>query len=196
MITTGPVEAFFKSPTEASSADGDCVLYHLRADLESLYGKEAASSPVSPSHVLLATTGILNGIDYISQAYSRKKAQHERFTETLHDLLGMPSDDAEALYQLRCALVHQVGLSVMSQSYKKGTRFIFELSDELGSPMIRQVSTSQGEASYAVGFWKLKGAFVTVVNALRHICENPDHEKNPHVINSVGKMHSEKIVKH
>ena len=195
MITTGPIETFFKSPAEEPSRGGDCVLYHLRTDLESLYGKEPVCAFVSDSHVLLATTGILNGIDYISQASSTETNQRRRFVETLRDLTGLTSDDAEALYQLRCAVVHQVGLSVKSQSYKKGTRFVFELSDEANAPTIRQVSKSTDEASYAVGFWKLKQVFVTTVHALRQICKNPEHNKNRHVINRVGEMHSEKIVR-
>ena len=195
MIATGPIEAFFKPPTEAASAEGDCLLYHLRTDLESLYGSETTRSSVSPSHALLATTGILNGIDYLSQVYSTKKTQRERFSETLHGLLGLAVSDAEALYQLRCALVHQVGLSVVSRSYKKGTRFIFGLSDDATGAVISCMSTSSVESVYTVGFWKLKGAFVALVNALRQVCEDPGHSDNAKVVNGVGKMHSEKILK-
>ena len=86
MITTGPIEVFFKPPADTPSTEGDCLLYHLRADLESLYGREDIPWSVSPSHALLATTGILNGIDYLSQAYSAKTRQRERFTQTLREL--------------------------------------------------------------------------------------------------------------
>ena len=195
MIATGPIEAFFKPPTDAPSQEGDCLLYHLRSDLESLYGTEASSSSVSPSHALLATTGILNGIDYLSQVYSTETKQRKRFTEALRDLLSLPADDAEALYQLRCAVVHQVGLSVLSESYRKGTRFTFELTDAPGEPVIHKLSGSGSEVKYSIGFWELKRSFVALVGGLRHICGNPAHSRNPNVINKVGQMHSEKLLK-
>lgn len=195
MIFTGPIEAFFKPPTDAPSQNGDCLLYHLRSDLESLYGREAISSPVSPSHALLATMGILNGIDYLSQVYSTETRQRGRFVETLKDLLNLPADDSEALYQLRCAVVHQIGLSVLSESYRKKTRFTFELTDAPGQPVIHKLSDSGSEANYSVGFWELKRCFVAAVGELRRICLNTAHPRNPQVINKVGQMHSEKLLK-
>ncbi len=195
MIATGPIEAFFKSPMDPPSGEGDCLLYHLRTDLESLYGMEASSASVSPSHVLLATTGILNGIDYMSQVYSTESNQRKRFTEALRDLVGVPADAAEALFQLRCAVVHQVGLSILSTSYRKGTRFIFELTDAPGKPTILKSSDSGSEVNYAVGFWELKRSFIAMVVELRRVCENPAHSRHAHVINMVGQMHSEKLLK-
>ncbi|GEM_PF-5055580 len=139
--------------------------------------------------------GILNGIDYLSQVYSTKTAQHKRFIETLRDLLSMSADDSEALYQLRCAVVHQIGLSVLSESYRTGTRFTFELTDAPGKPVIHKLSDSGSEVNYSIGFWELKRCFVALVDELRRICGNPGHSRNSHVINKVGQMHSEKLLK-
>jgi hypothetical protein len=170
MIFSGPIEAFFKAPIEPPCQKGDCLLYYLRSDLESLYGSGATSSSVSPSHALLATLGILNGIDYLSQVYSTQTKQRGRFVETLKDLLNLSPDDSEALYQLRCAVVHQIGPPVVSESYRRGTRFTFELTDAPGQPVIRKQSDSGTEVSYSVGFWALKASFVAIVGELHRIC--------------------------
>ena len=97
MITTGPIEGFFKAPTDPPADEGDCLLYHLRCDLESLYGAEGATTPVSPSHTLLATMGILSLIDYLSQAYSNEPGGRKRFVETVHNLAHLSSDESEGL---------------------------------------------------------------------------------------------------
>lgn len=119
MITTGPVEAFFKPPADPPSDTGDCLLYHLRSDLELLYGAEGGSIPISPSHTLLATMGVLCGIDYLSQAYSTLAGDRKRFVETVQNLAHLSEEESEVLYQLRCVLVHQIGLSGVNKSYRK-----------------------------------------------------------------------------
>jgi len=195
MITTGPIEAFFRPPTDPPSETGDCLLYHLRSDLESLYGREGSTSPVSPSHTLLATMGVLSGIDYLSQAYSTETRSRERFVETVQALAGLSADDSEALYQLRCAVVHQIGLSNISKSYRHGTRFIFEITDVAHKPVIQKRSDSGNEVNYSVGFWELKRCFIEIINGLREVCETATHSRNAHTINKVGHMHSEKLLK-
>ena len=196
MITTGPIEAFFKPPTDSSSETGDCLLYHLRSDLESLYGRETSTSSVSPSHTLLATMGVLSGIDYLSQVYSTEAGSHKRFIETMQGLADFSVDDSEALYQLRCAVVHQIGLSNISESsYRRGTRFIFEITDVAHKPVIQKHSDSGNEVNYSVGFWELKRCFIEIVNRLRGVCETATHSRNAHAINKVGHMHLEKLLK-
>ena len=143
MITTGPIEVFFKPPQEPPSSQGDCLLFHLRRDLEELYGNEGDTSAISAKHVLLATMGILAGIDYLSQVYST--GGHKAFVETLEQLVPADNDCCEALYQLRCALMHKIGLSVVSESYRKHTTFNFELSDDASEPLIHLLSTSASE---------------------------------------------------
>jgi hypothetical protein len=195
MITAGPIEAFFKAPTDPPSDTGDCLLYHLRLDLESLYGPEGRTAPVSPSHRLLATTGILNGIDYLSKAYSSQTGGRKRFVETMQDIAQFSVDDSEALYQLRCALVHQIGLSVVSDSYRKGTRFTFDIDDAVGKPALIKLSDTGAEIEYTAGFWELKSCFREIINGVRRVCETPTDPRSAYVVNRVGRMHSEKLLK-
>jgi hypothetical protein len=195
MITCGPIEAFFKAPSELASNSGDCLLYHLRSDLESLYGPEGQCAPISQSHVLLATIGILSGIDYLAQAYSSKSGGRNRFVETVLDLTQLSPEDSQALYQLRCALVHQIGLSVVSESYRKGIRFTFEIDDTVGRPALSQLSDTGVEVNYGVGFWQLKSCFSQIISGVRCVCETPTHPYNAGVIKKIGHMHSEKLLK-
>jgi len=195
MIITGPIEAFFKAPSEPPSNDGDCLLFHLRRDLEALYGTEGLNTAVSPSHVLLATMGVLAGIDYLSQVYSLESSGRKRFAEAVEDIVAVNTDDAEALYQLRCALIHQIGLSTISDSYRKGYRFSFELTDVSLEPLIAKLSDSGAEVSYRIGFWALKAAFRRIIDHLLGICLSTNHPRLAHVINEVGQRHGEKLLK-
>lgn len=195
MITLGPIESFFKLPTEAPSDQGDGVLYHLRRDLEKLYGKENDYTVDASEHAMLAMMGILAGIDYLSKVYSSKKHSREKFTDTLQNLCGFHVD-AEAIYQLRCALVHSVSLSTVSVcSYRRGIKFIFEITDKAGAPLLAKLSDDGKEVAYKINFLELKGSLIKVIDTLRTICGDNSHPKHTHVINQVGQLHSEKIIK-
>jgi hypothetical protein len=189
----GPIESFFKSPKEKASRKGDCILYHLRTDLESLYGREKSYRKKSPN-MLLAMIGILAGIDFLSNIYSTSNTR-SGFTSMIKDLWNLTTDDSEALYQLRCALVHKYALSIISSSYNKGRRFSFEITDKANSKVITQISTSQEETKYRVSFWEMKRLFEKTIKELYNICKNSQHKKNVSVLSNVGQFHTEKILK-
>ena len=103
--------------------------------------------------------------------------------------------DAEALYQLRCALMHEIGLSTVSDSsYRRDTRFSFELADLSSQPLITKLSDSGTEVSYRIGFWELKGAFIRIISHLSEMCRSTSGPRLAHVINQIGRKHSEKIL--
>ena len=104
MEIQGPLENFFKSPDQAPDPNGDGILYSIRADLEKLYGKESEIKENPSSHAMLALTGILIGIDYISQCYLGKQSG-TAFVESLMELGRIDWDNADAMYQMRCALL-------------------------------------------------------------------------------------------
>lgn len=197
MIINGPVESFFKNPKDNPSSRGDCILYHLRRDLEKLYGSETDSCSNSSLHAMLAMMGILAGIDYLSKVYSSlQNGLRSKFVEMVKDLCNISSDDAEAIYQLRCALVHSVALSTTSScSYRRGVQFNFEITDDESLPLIEKVSDLVSEVTYRVCFVQLKNAFVKIVLELEKIAKDLNHSKNSQVINMIGHMHSEKIFK-
>lgn len=195
MITTGPIESFFKPPTERPSDQGDGLLFHLRRDLERLYGKEDEFTRGASAHAMLAMMGILAGIDYLSKIYSSKTGSR-RFVETIKDLGNLNVADCEAIYQLRCALMHSVSLSTVSNcDYRKGTRFKFEITDQTGTPLIGRLSDSRDEVVYRINFWKLKRCFRALIDQLFKICGDTNNPKNGHVVNMIGQLHSEKLVK-
>ena len=196
MIINGPIESFFKNPKDAPSSSGDSILYHLRRDLEKLYGPEDEFNSNSSLHAMLAMMGMLAGIDYLSRIYSsHHNGSRLKFIEVITDICDIVSDDAEAIYQLRCAIVHSVALSnISSCSYRKGTNYIFNITDELPQ-LIEQVSDFGSEVKYRVSFFQMKKAFIKIILQLEKIARDVDHRKNSQVINMVGQMHSEKILK-
>lgn len=191
MITSGPIETFFKAPTEPPCDQGDGILFHLRRDLEKLYGKEKDYTFDASEHVMLAMMGILAGIDYLSKVYASQNGSRKRFTDTLQ-LLGLHIEDAKAIYQLRCALVHSVSLSTVSDSH---VRFIFEITDNAGTSLITKLSNDGQEAVYRINFLELKRSFINIIDTLLEICGDNNHPKNAHIVNQIGVLHSEKLIK-
>jgi hypothetical protein len=48
--------------------------------------------------------------------------------------------------------------------------------------------------TYRINYWELKKAFLTVINEIEYR-QAPGHPKNGHVVNKIGYMHSEKLLK-
>ncbi len=196
MIINGPIENFFKNPCSEPSPEGDCVLFHIRRDLVKLLGPEDQVTPEAHPHVMLPLMGILAGIDYLSQIYSAKKGSRDRFVETVREFCSINEDDSQAIYQLRCSIIHSVALSTISDcSHRRGDRFSFEITDDDSSPLIIELSDNGSEVTDRINFCKLRKAFLGIVAELESFTNNIDHPKNAHLINMVGKMHSEKILK-
>ena len=107
MLFSNTKENFFKRPSEPASSGGDCVLYHLRVDLEKLYGAEDSFDLDPSNHAILTTMGLLAGLDYLAQAYLGRPSTGDRFVQLLTELAAMDVDTAEALYQLRCGLARR-----------------------------------------------------------------------------------------
>jgi hypothetical protein len=196
MIITGLIESFFKDPSSEPSSEGDCILFHLRRDLVKLLGNEGQQIRDASHHTMLSLMGILAGIDYLSQVYSAAGESRKRFVETIKELCKITEDNSQALYQLRCAIIHSISLSTISScDFRKGNRFSFEITDNDACPLIEKQFDDGSEVAYRIEFWKLRKAFLDIVNTLEIIATNAGHHKNAHVINRIGQMHSEKILK-
>jgi hypothetical protein len=196
MIINGPTENFFKHPSLEPSQEGDCILFHLRRDLEKVYGAEQDFSGDPSPHAILSMMGILAGIDYISKVYSIEQLSRKRFVETVRDLCKITEEYSQALYQFRCALMHSVALSTISNcEHRRGTIFNFEVTDNNSFPIIEKLYDDDSEVTYQICFWKLKKNFIELINILEKIARDVNHDKNHHVINMIGQMHSEKILK-
>jgi hypothetical protein len=145
---------------------------------------------------MLSLMGILAGIDYLSQVYSGEKGSRKRFVETVKELCGIAEEDSQAIYQLRCAINHSVALSMISDcNYRRGIRFSFRITDDDSHPLIEKLSDDGSEVVYRIGFWRLRQAFLDIIAELKNIAIDIGHPKNSHVVNMIGQMHSEKILK-
>ena len=197
MEIQGPLENFFKSPEQAPDPKGDGILYNLRVDLEKLYGKESKFEGIPPSHSMLAMTGILIGIDYISQCYSSKKQSGEAFVDSVISLGGIDWDNAEAIYQLRCAILHSFSLSTISDRkyFHKGTRFHFTIIDDTPSTVIKMESAKESEVNYRVNIRGLKMCFTRMISELEKICRDSKHKNHSVILNRVCRRGEEKLLK-
>ena len=193
----GLLESFFKSPDQEPDPKGDNIFYNLRVDLEKLYGKECEFEGDPSSHAMLAMTGIMIGIDYISQCYFSKQQSGKHFVESLMDLGGMDWDNAEAVYQLRCALLHSFSLSTISdrKDFCKGTKFSFKLMEDAPSALIKIESATESEIKYKVNVWGLKMCFIKMIAELQKICLDGNHKKHGEVLNRVCQRAAEKLLK-
>lgn len=190
MIASGPLESLFKLPQHPPSPDGDCVLYHLRLGLEKLYGPEDTQGSIDPNHVLLATIGMLAGLDLLAQAYSGRPASGDKFVRLLNDLGSLDSDSAEAVYQLRCGLIHSLSISAESKRARAGVIYSFTLTHKLNSSFVQKQHDTGNELQYEVNIWRLKKCFTTVIKKLKSICESG---RNSLVLNNVCQISQEKI---
>jgi hypothetical protein len=193
MQFSSPIETFFKRPNQGPSPEGDCVLYHLRVDLEKLYGAEHICDTDPSSHAMLATIGMLSGLDYLAQAYLGYPSNGEKFVQLLTNLAEIDVDDAEALYQLRCGLVHSVSLSAVSR--RNGVTYSFNLTDDQDKAVVSKEREYNKEVTYQVNFWGLKRCFTGVIDKLRAICEDVESERARVVRNNVCQLSAEKILK-
>ena len=196
MIITGPIESFFKNPGATPSSEGDGILFHLRRDLVKLLGAEGWRLKDASPHAMLSLMGVLAGIDYLSQVYSAEEGSRKRFVETLRDLGNITEEDSQAIYQLRCAIMHSIALSTVSTcNYREGIRFNFEITDYDACSLIVKRSDDGEEVAYRIGFWNLRELFLDIVAKLESIDRDVGNPKNTHIINMIGQMHSEKILK-
>ena len=197
MKIQGPLETFFKSPDQASDSKGDGVLYSLRVDLEKLYGKESDLEGSTDSHSILAITGMLLGMDYISQCYSSKKHSGEAFVDSVINLGGVDWDNAEAMYQSKCALLHSFSLSTTSDRkyFHKGTRFNFKIVSDIPDTAIKIAGVEESQVNYRINIRGLKACFIRMISQLERICRDSEHQSHSAVLNRVCRRAEEKLPK-
>ncbi len=168
------------------------MLFHLRVDLEKLYGAENSFDADASNHTILATIGMLSGLDYLAQAYLGRRSTGDKFVKLLTDLAEVDVDGVEALYQLRCGLVHSVSLSAVS---RRRVTYSFTLTDDRDGVFLNKEQECCNEVVYRVNFWGLKRCFMRVIDKLKAICEDKGDERARMVFNNVCQLSTEKILK-
>jgi hypothetical protein len=142
-------------------------------------------------------------MDYLGKCYSRENAnQKERFNTTTRDLCGLSEKHTEALYQLRCCLVHEVSISSVSEKngffrkYPKGTRFNFKLQNEQpgGLVTLTQSNSNGMVLDFEINLLTLKSCWIDMIAELKRIYYNMKDPRNPLISKNIHKLAQEKIL--
>jgi hypothetical protein len=187
MILSGPIDAFFKAPDQEPTPTGDCVLYWLRRGIVRLCGPEGSATDDPGEAGLVATVLVLTGIDFLGRVHAGKStSSEETFRGILVNRGATSSDDAEALYQLRCGLAHSFALS----SNRRRDRRQFDFTLRGHGPLVEQDRASVGGCSHFVNFWELRATFERVLTDMREQCRG----LAPELMNRVAQAGEEKIL--
>lgn len=182
MILTGDIEFCFWDPArELPPGKERGVLYLLRRDLAELYGAEAIIP--SPNHKapMLASIGIMTGLDLMSKLATNElsggRAGFKNFVETYG---GLSSADAETIYRLRCAQTHAYCLIDFDE--RANTEYCFKLDDgHPDEPMIHAdpVREAHGyrQETFQINFWALKRFFLACAQKFEGAVRNPDQSQ-------------------
>jgi hypothetical protein len=161
-------------------------------------GQSTSAIQIPLAYAILATMGMLSGLDYLAKAYLGLGHSYDgdKFVQLLTDLAEIDVDGAEALYQLQCGLVHSVSLSaVCSRKYRRGVTYTFTLTDDQDKSVVSKQHERNKEVAYQVNFWGLKRRFTGVIDRLKAICEDVESERARVVRNNVCQLSAEKILK-
>jgi len=179
MIITGDIEFCFWNPArELPPGKERGVLYLLRRDLTELYGAE--NEIPSPNHKapMLATIGIMTGLDLMSKLATNElsagRAGFKKFVETYG---GLSSSDAETIYRLRCAQTHAYCLIDIDE--RTNTAYCFMLVDDKPDKALiyaHSVREAHGnrEETFRINFWALKKFFLACVAKFESAVRNPN----------------------
>lgn len=199
MIRINDIELCFWDPTRDKPPDmARGVLYILRRDLVHLYGTEAEIPSAHHRSPMLATIGILTGLELMSKlATNDLSGDRSVFKKFLTDPRygGLKEDEAEALYKLRCAQVHAYCLIDVDE--KRKVTFQFVLLDTLSAadPLLQEQNPQKIEEvtvrTFKVNYWGLKRFFLTCVGNFETAVRNPDSTLINNFMNamkSIGKV--------
>jgi hypothetical protein len=133
---------------------------------------------------------MLAGLDLLAQAYLARPSSGDKFVKLLTNLGSLSSDCAEAVYQMRCGLMHSVSLSAESKRARPGVTYSFTLTDKLNSTFIQKQQDTGNEVQYEVNLLRLKKCFTEVIGRLKSKCQPGG---DPVVLNNVCQIAREKI---
>ena len=86
---------------------------------------------------------------------------------------GMAKDDAQALYQYRCAQVHSYGLFSILKQGKLQTEYTFTLDPALGAQQaITLRATKTHPHNYVVGLFPLRNLFLDIADKFEGAVKN------------------------
>lgn len=169
MIITNEIEYCFWDPKRGLPPGKERgVLYLLRRDLAELYGDEADIPSSTHKSPMLASIGMMTGLDLMSKlATNELNGGRAGFKSFLECYGAMSSQDAEAFYKLRCAQTHAYCLIDIDEKRNREDWFAL-IDDRPNDPLIKKVSTKESDGyridTYHVNYWELKRFFLLCVS--------------------------------
>lgn len=170
MITINDIELCFWKPNQdlpPGTARG--ILYVLRRDLVNLYGPERDAPSSHHLSPMLATIGMMTGIDLMSKLSTNSQGDRDTFKTFVRTYGECVNDDhAEAIYKLRCAQVHAYCL--IDVDMKRKITYQFTLSDTASAsePAFLDMGSQRKDGmttrTFQVNYWSLKAFFLKCVN--------------------------------
>lgn len=168
MIFTDEIELCFWDPKRGLPPGKERgVLYLLRRDLTELYGDEAEIPSATHKSPMLASIGMMTGLDLMSKLVTNElNGGRAGFKSFLERYGPMPSQDAEAFYKLRCAQTHAYCLIDIDEKRNREDWFTL-IDDRPNEPLIKKVSSKERDGYridiYHVNYWELKRFFLGCV---------------------------------
>ena len=162
------IRGFFLGPSAWADGDRHSILFLLRRDLETQYGKETDSSgSTTISSPFLTCLGVMVGIELLSKLWSGDP-EKGKIREFLIDVTGLGETEAEGLRQLRHALAH--GYSLKTRRWNDQQVFTFILDDDPSLPDVIK-ETGTGTYEYRVSLWRLKEHFMDSLKRYENLLE-------------------------
>ena len=168
------IDWFFRKP-----ADGDpqtnrrSNLYVLRRDLCDLLSPEH-NVTIDIKAPMLAAIGMLSGIDLLAWTTTwPEEPKRTDFVAFLVKYGGMPENDAQALYQYRCAQVHSYGLFSIRKQEGVKADYTFTLDPaQTAHQAITFRSTEKHPHNYTVALYPLRELFLAIIDKFEHAVRN------------------------
>lgn len=180
------VREFFRQPVSYSrlpkhlKVSGErSTLFLLRRDLQDLYLKERQAYPTSSRKIpsMLATSGILVGIDLMAKFHSPKaKNNSSRFLSFLRDVPHVPDWQGQFLWDLRNALMHSYSFTI-ERGPNVGKFIRFSSGPSPSQEWVVKMNL-KGRQGFDFFFWEFKDFFRATITTYQQrmrqfIASNP-----------------------
>jgi hypothetical protein len=176
MIFSSAIDNFFGAPKSIQPSRTECAALHLlRIDLEKIYGSEKRRYIKKNKSPLLASLGIMSGIDLLTKLWvGNISTRSQDFQSFLKSMGSLTANDAEVIYQLRCGLTHNYGLYATDKKYE----FILDDSPS-NSTLLRRINTKK----YHVSFWEMKKLFLGCIKEYESRLRNSNYKNHSDLLN-------------
>lgn len=176
MIFSSAIDNFFRAPKSLRPSSTEYTSLHLlRIDLEKIYGSEKRRYIKKNKSPLLASLGIMSGIDLLTKLWvGNISTRSKNFKSFLENMCSLTANDSEVIYQFRCALTHNYGLYATDKKYE------FILNDSpSNSILLRKIKSKK----YHISLWEMKKLFLGCIKEYESRLRNPNYKHYSDLLN-------------